>query len=467
MKILVTGGTGFVGSKLVASLFKLGHELIVVTRCREKAKKKLPLPLVFLEGDLSKSPLSDVPQVDAVINLAGENIGEGSWTQREKKKIKDSRALLAENLIKSLSLENIKVFIQASAIGYYRESDGDEWLDETTGHGDHFLSKVCQAWELPAKSLTKSIRVVIPRIGVVLGSDGALMGKLIPLYRKGLGGVLGSGSQWMSWIHVDDLVNFFGQALEDESYSGAINLTAPKPVQNKQLNKVLAKYCQRPAIFWVPKFILNLGMGEKSYLALSNQRLSSKLGKKIPFNFKYPEIDSAMREICGFEKLYGESSECFHYKIERLLYIPSTRNSAFEFFARPNNLEKISSKSLNIKLVQISDNRLKEGTTFGFKVKKFGLGLTVKSKVIKLIEAECFIDDQVSGPFETWSHRHEFVDAGTGCIALDKVKYRLPFKFLADLVSIKAQSQVVEMFDQRVEDISNHFKDKNEINSLA
>ncbi len=157
MKVLITGATGFIGSKLTEALFTAGHEIVVVSRSREKARNKLPWPIEIIEGDLGKGPLESpsLKEVEVVINLAGENIGEGAWTEEEKKEIRDSRVALSQNLSDSLDHDRLKAWLQTSAIGYYRDSEGDEWLDENSPTGDNFLAEVTREWESTARKLGK------------------------------------------------------------------------------------------------------------------------------------------------------------------------------------------------------------------------------------------------------------------------------------------------------------------------
>ena len=461
MKVLITGATGFIGSKVAQRLWSDGFEVVVVTRSIVKARKRLPFPLIFVEGDLSKGPLSDeaLKNVDAVVNLAGENIGEGKWGEEEKKRILKSRADLSRNLMSSLNRERLKVFLQASAIGYYKDSDGDEWLDEESATGSGFLAEVCRQWEASAKELVSQTRVVVARIGVVLGPDGGLLKEMIPLFRAGLGGKAGSGEQWMSWIHVDDVVRFLAQALSNENFQGTYNLTAPEPVKNKNFTKLLGIYCQRPAFMAAPEFLLKTFMGDKSYLALSSQRIRSRL-EKSDFVFSFGQIKSALKDACGYSSLVEDEEPAFHYVLRRAYFIESEPEAVFNFFAMPANLEKVAGKSSGLRLIRTSDKRLKKGSVFDFEVKKFGAGLKIVSRVEQFKEGERFMDYQMNGPFKSWGHEHCFEKVGNGTFVKDEVKYSFPAGILGDLAAaLKGKREVEQMFDSRVEGILHFFKD--------
>lgn len=455
MKILITGATGFIGSKLTEALFTAGHQIVVVSRSREKAQRQLPWPIDIVEGDLGKGPLDSplLKGVEGVINLAGENIGEGSWSEEEKKKIRNSRVALSENLSQSLDHNALKAWLQTSAIGYYRDSQGDEWLDENSPTGDTFLAEVTRAWERPARNLENKIRVAIARIGVVLGSDGALIEKLLPLFRSGIAGPLGDGQQWMSWVHVRDVVRFFTQAIEDESFKGIYNLTAPEPVRNEDFTKVFGELAHRPAFFRAPAFAIKGLMGEKSYLALSSQRIASRL-ESSPFSFKFPGIKDALVEVCGHRAIAPHSDARFHYTLRKAMFVARDAASVFEFFRDPSNLSKSLSSDEEFELVDAPEDGLTKGSRFSFKVKKLGLSTTLESEVFEYSPPKGFMDCQIRGPFKCWHHEHEVIEVPGGCKILDHVWYNLPGGVFGDLAaSIKGRKEIENMFSDRAKGI--------------
>lgn len=455
MKILVTGATGFIGHRLVEKLLVQGHDVVAVTRNKSKASDSLPFPIDYLECDLGRSQISfeKIKDIDAVINLAGENIGKGRWSEEEKQKILDSRAKLTKNLVDSFKdSSKLEVFVQTSAIGFYRDSNGDEWLDEKTAQGEHFLAGVCKAWEEPLNRLNPKIRTVIARIGVVLGYDGGLMRELLPLYRLGAGGILGSGMQWMSWIHVDDVARAFLHLLETKSAIGIVNLTAPNPVRNKTFNAEFARFVGRKALFKVPRFVLKLSMGEKSYLALSSQRIMSRLSTDPGFTFTYPDIGPALMQVCAYE---GH----FHHQIEQSVWVNAQLSEVFSFFNQPKNLVKVMPEKSHVELIEApSEDKLKKGEKFSFKIKEKGIPMTIKSEVVDWKKDESFYDRQVKGPFACWNHHHDFKQLKGGTLVTDRISYRFPLGVLGDLAGfLKAKKDIESMFSERKKALSQIF----------
>ena len=289
-KILITGATGFVGQKLVAEFLKKGHKITAVTRNAAKAQKIFQDKIEILGWDIIASDSSPklADDIDCVVNLMGENLGAKRWSSSQKKKIEASRILGTRKLIEALKSSRIslKTFVSASAIGYYPVNTGSP-IDEQTSpkRGTSFLEELCYKWEEEALKAA-SERIVILRIGVVLGREGGLLLKLNPIFSLGLGGKIGSGKQMMSWIHIHDLVNIFVWAVENEQMNGPVNATSPNPTGNAVFSQTLAKAMSRPCLFPVPSFVIRAVMGEMSTLALDSQEIVPKkiTGLGIPFS---------------------------------------------------------------------------------------------------------------------------------------------------------------------------------------
>ena len=231
-----------------------------------------------------------------MFHLAGESVGEGRWTAAKKQRIRDSRVIGTRRLVEGLAAleQKPRVLVVASAIGYYG-SRGDETLDESSAPGDDFLAQVCRDWEAEARAAEKlGIRVVNTRFGIVLGNGGALKKMLLP-FKLGAGGRLGNGRQWMSWVHVDDVVGILLAAAIDEQYRGPVNTVAPTPVTNREFTRVLASVLHRPAIFPVPAFGLRLVVGEFAEVLLGSQRVLPKAAQRAGYAFHYPELAEALR----------------------------------------------------------------------------------------------------------------------------------------------------------------------------
>ncbi len=296
MKIFMTGGTGFVGKTLASALVRSGYEVTILTR----AAKGESTGVSWVEGDpTQKGRWQDaVKTCEGVINLAGASIFT-RWTEEAKKMIRDSRILTTRHLVEALEGGRVKTFFSTSAVGYYG-FHGDEALSEEGSPGGDFLALLAKDWEAEAKEAEKKgCRVVITRFGIVLGEKGGALGQMIPLFKKYLGGPLGSGKQWFSWIHIEDLVQAYLFLLQHPEISGPVNFTAPHPVPNKELSQGLGRVLGRPAFLPAPGFMLRLVLGEFGSILLEGQKVIPQKLLQAGFRFQYPEIDPALRQVVG------------------------------------------------------------------------------------------------------------------------------------------------------------------------
>ena len=304
MRVAITGATGFIGRRLVDRLLADRHEVVALTRDPTRARATLPRAARAVRwdpraGTVDATALRDL---DAVVHLAGESVAGGRWTAARKAAIRDSRVLGTEALMRALTEAPAgarpRALVAASAIGIYGDR-GDVELDERAPPGDDFLAEVCSAWEAAARGAADlGVRVAIVRIGIVLGRDGGALGRMLPLFRLGLGGRLGSGRQWMSWIHVDDLVALFVCALANDAVTGVLNGVAPRPVTNAEFTRTLAAALARPAILPAPAFALRLALGEMATLLLASQRVVANAVRACGFRFEHAELTSALADLC-------------------------------------------------------------------------------------------------------------------------------------------------------------------------
>jgi uncharacterized protein (TIGR01777 family) len=300
MKVLITGATGLVGKELGKQLAKQGHSIVVLARDPKRAKTLLPFEAeVFPWSAETDIPTSEALQgVEAVIHLAGESIAKGRWTDERKKKIYESRILGTRNLVAGIKQSSsIKILISASAIGIYGDN-GSELLNENHQQGDDYLACVCKDWEKETLAVADKVRVINLRIGVVLSRQGGALEKLLPLFSLGLGGIIGKGTQWMSWIHLQDLINIVQFVLSQNSMRGPYNAVAPKPVTNKVFSEILAQSLSRRLFFPVPSLAMKLAMGEMSTIVLASQNVDSQKLVSEGFAFSYPELSLALGQIC-------------------------------------------------------------------------------------------------------------------------------------------------------------------------
>jgi hypothetical protein len=300
MNIFLTGGTGFVGSFLTKKLTEKGHKVTILTR---KIKKRLAFPkgASFLEGDPRKpgSWQEEVVKNEAIINLAGESIFT-LWTKRKKKEILNSRILTTRNIVEALKNRKGKEthLFSASAVGYYG-FHGDEELAENDQAGNDFLARIASAWELEAlKAKDYGVRVALCRIGMVLGKHGGALAKMVPIFKGYLGAPLGSGKQWISWIHEEDLANIILFILEHKNLEGPVNFTSPNPVRNEELTKVLGEVLQKPTFLPpIPNFTLKILLGELADVFIRGQRVIPKRLLDNGFQFKFSFIKEALKNL--------------------------------------------------------------------------------------------------------------------------------------------------------------------------
>lgn len=296
MFLTISGATGFIGRRLLKLFPAEEHALVVLARKNPQLN-----PLIHY-GHWDPAAAEPSPELldraDAVIHLAGEPVSQ-RWTPEVKKGIRDSRILGTRNLVSAIGKlrHRPKTLVCASAVGIYGDR-GDQVLTESAKPASGFLPDVCADWEAEAdKAQEHGLRVVKIRIGIVLGADGGALAAMAPLFRWGVGGVLGSGKQWMSWIHVDDLTRMIQFAIENESLSGVVNGVAPNPVTNKEFTRQLAGALHRPAILPAPEFGVKLLYGEMAQILFASQRVQPQAAEAAGFVFKYPELRPALDAI--------------------------------------------------------------------------------------------------------------------------------------------------------------------------
>ena len=299
MKVAITGATGFVGSRLVERLQAQGHQPLILTRNRASADRAFPtLEIVAYTPTESGSWQQAIAGCDAVVHLAGEPIAESRWTPERKQEILKSRQLSTQKIVEAIAQANPKptVLVNASAIGYYGTSE-TATFDESSPSGNDFLAEVCQAWEAEAQKVKNAgVRLVILRLGIVLGDGGALA-KMTPPFKVFAGGPIGTGRQWFSWIHRDDLVNLILEALSRKDIEGVFNATAPNPVRMTELCQTIGETLNRPSWLPVPSFALEALLGEGAKVVLEGQQVLPKRTTSYGFKYRYPTVKQALAEI--------------------------------------------------------------------------------------------------------------------------------------------------------------------------
>jgi uncharacterized protein (TIGR01777 family) len=299
MKVLVSGSSGLVGSALVRKLQANGSD---VGRLVRTTRATSPLDVCWQPGELLDPEL--VADFDAVVHLAGRNLA-GRWNDQMKREIRESRLLGTATISRAVAAafracSRPSVLVSASAIGYYG-SRGCELLTESSASGTGFLAELCREWEAAAGPAAEAgVRLVLPRLGVVLSGEGGALARLLPIFRRGFGGRVGNGRQYWSWITLEDVVASIEFAIATPSLSGPVNLTSPNPVTNAGFTAALARALRRPAVFPVPAFALRLVLGEMADEALlASQRVQPEKLLKAGFPFAHPQLDEALAQICG------------------------------------------------------------------------------------------------------------------------------------------------------------------------
>ncbi|WP_413587410.1 TIGR01777 family oxidoreductase [Bdellovibrio sp. HCB274] len=441
MKVLITGATGLIGKELGKKLATDGHEITVISRSLSKAREQLPFPCEVVVGDLVQGPIHDkkLENIEAVINLMGEPVLGTRWSEEKKKAIFQSRVNATENLVKSIP-SDLRVFVGGTAIGIYGHC-GETILHEDHAPGMDFLSEVSKEWER-ASSHAPGRKVFI-RTSIVLARHGGALDEMLFPFRAGVGGVLGDGKHWMSWIHIDDIVGLFAEALVNNDYVGPINGCSPHPVMNREFSEVLAFSLGKKLGPAVPPLALKALFGEASEVVLSSIRGSAEKGMSLGYRFQYPTLRNALEDICAS---YKEGEEVFYSE----QFIQKPPEEIFPFFRDPHNLESITPPSLNFNIQSTSTPEIEQGTLINYKLKIRGIPATWLTEIDEWKPPFRFVDNQKKGPYQLWHHTHEFKPFLGGTLMIDRVRYRLPLGYLGWLTASKfVRKDVEEIFKFR------------------
>lgn len=457
-KILITGATGLVGQKLVKQLFLEGHTHInILTRDPITAQKSTNFPVSFYEWDLKKETIDKqaFENVDTVIHLAGENIADGRWSEQKKKRIIDSRVISSKLIAKSIKeMEKPpSKIISTSAIGYYGDCAGEE-LTEQSELGSGFLAEVCHLWEDAIKSAELSCDTYFIRIGMVISKDGGAISKMELPFKAGVAGKLGDGSQYMSWIHIDDLVSQFIYLLNNAPVERTFNAVSPNPVTNSEFTKTMGRILKRPTLIPAPKAILKLALGEMSDVLLNSQRVLPQNFIKNGFKFRFPDLEKALEEVFFYD-LRGEK------KLYKVQYVSHPRDKVFAFFKNEHNLEKITPPLLNFKVLGKNTEKIQEGTIIDYQLKLRGIPIRWKSLIKDFVQDETFTDQQLNGPYKKWVHTHGFISVNEGTLMTDNIIYKVPFGLLGRIIAGSYVARDVDkIFKYRQEIIGDVFDDE-------
>ena len=457
MRILMTGATGLIGRELGKSLAARGDTLVCLVRNAQGARARLPFPATCFEWDHQRAvPVEALLGADAIVHLSGEPVAEKRWTNGQKRLILETRVLGTQRLVQAVLNHgpDIKSFVHGSAIGYYGDR-ADAPLTAASAKGTGFLADVVEAWEGALRPLTErrpDVRTAIVRTGIVLARQGGALAKMLPMFRESAAGRLGSGTQWMSWIHIDDIVGLFRHAL-DSQVTGVLEGVAPHPVTNREFTKSLCRSLQVRENAPAPAVAIKALFGEMGGIVLESARIEPSRALASGYRFRFESIDRAFDEL--LTPLQGSTRE----KVSEQ-WVPHAPEEIWPFFCDEANLEELTPGFLNFEVLGKSTREIGEGTLIDYRLKLNGIPMGWQSRIENWEPARRFVDTQVKGPYSYWRHAHEFIPLANGTLMRDIVRYRLPLGWLGSVVAgWKVASQVDRIFSYRSTRIAERFAD--------
>jgi hypothetical protein len=455
MRILMTGATGLIGRELGKELAARGDTLVCLVRDAQGARRRLPFPATCFEWDHQRAvPAEALRGVDAIVHLAGEPVAGKRWSNEQKRLILESRVLGTRRLVQAALSQgpDIKSFVHGSAIGFYGDS-GDATLTAASAKGTGFLADVVEAWEAELRPLTEGrpdVRTAIVRTGIVLARQGGALAKMLPMFRESAAGRLGSGSQWMSWIHIDDIVGLFLHALDSQA-AGVLEGVAPQPVTNRVFTKSLCRSLQVYENVPAPAVAIKVLLGEMGGIVLESARIEPRRTLASGYRFRFESVDRAFDDL--LTPLQGSTRE----KVSEQ-WVPHAPAEIWPFFCDEGNLEELTPGFLNFEVLGKSTREIGEGTLIDYRLKLNGIPMGWQSRIENWEPARRFVDTQVKGPYSYWRHAHEFIPLANGTLMRDIVRYRLPLGWLGSVVAgWKVEAQVDRIFSYRSTKIAERF----------
>jgi uncharacterized protein (TIGR01777 family) len=455
MRILITGATGLIGRELGKALVARGDTLVCLVRDVRAARRRLPFPAVCHAWDHTRPvPVEALRDVDAVVNLAGEPVADTRWTEAKKALIRDSRVHGTRQLVRAV-LEHgadVATFVQGSASGYYGDR-GDERLAADSTPGTGFLADVVQAWEAELRPLAeqrKTLRVPVVRTGIVLARQGGALAEILPMFQLAVAGRLGTGRQWMSWIHLDDIVGLFQHAL-DAAPSGVLEGVAPEPATNRQFTTALCRSLGVIENIAAPSLAIEALFGERAAVVLGSTRLEPVATRAAGFRFRFEAVEQALDDLLA--PMRGGVRVRVWEK-----WLPHAAQEIWPFFCDVNNLEDITPPFLSFRVIGQSTPAIGAGTLIDYRLKLNRIPIRWQTRIDTWDPPRRFIDLQATGPYALWHHTHDFIPTGTGTLMRDTVRYRLPAGWLGALAGgRKVASDVERIFDYRSRKIDERF----------
>ncbi len=442
MRVFVTGATGFIGRALIPRLQRDGHAVVAWVRSPARARGLLGAEVELVHADTALGGLvAAIERCDAVVNLAGEPLMGGRWTAGRRAVLEKSRIAITEQLVRAMAEARTRprIFISGSAVGCYGDR-ADEWLTEASSGGDDFLARLCGRWESAARAAEwLGARVVLLRTGVVLGRAGGALAQMLPPFQLGVGGPLGSGTQYLPWIHLHDLVKIIAVALVDDRYRGPVNGVAPEQATSRTFAHALGRALHRPARLPVPALALKAIFGEAATVLLASQRVDSRVLREHQFAFDFPTLDSALGDIVGGAVVEispaqsrPEGAGEARYELRARTVIAAPLDETFAFFSKAANLGVITPAAMRFS-IQGQVPPMVPGAVIDYRVHVGPVPVRWRTRITKWEPGRSFTDLQEKGPYRLWWHEHTFAADGSRTTMEDRVYYAPPLGIVGQL----------------------------------
>jgi uncharacterized protein len=457
MHVLIIGATGFIGRALVPRLRRDGHAVVAWVRSEVRARSLLGAEVDLVPAAGGESALAAaLGRADAVVNLAGEPLIGKRWTAARRRELEESRVGVTRDLVRAMAAASPRrrVLVSGSAVGWYGDR-GDERLSEASSPGTDYLAELCREWEAAAREAEASgVRVVLLRTGVVLGRNGGALAQMLPPFKLGAGGPIGNGRQYLSWIHLHDLVSAIASMIVDDRYRGPVNGVAPQEATSRTFATALGRALHRPAIVPTPVFVLRAMFGEAATVMLASQRVEPAVLNANGFTFSFPDLDAALADIVGGAPIVigpaasgrppgdapspappsaGPASKA-RYELRATTIVAAPLDETFAFFSRAENLGLITPAAMQFALTSPAPPSA-EGATMEYRMRVGGATIAWRSRIAAWEPDRRFVDVQEVGPYRVWWHEHAFRADGSRTVMDDRVLYAPPFGLLGALAN--------------------------------